>query len=247
VKEVHIVGIGTSGDISIAGPLTVCAASIPMGKWHLFREFGYTKPRRVHDYKYCSPEPIRRNDYPFPNERVDKAFKKIQEMDSGLITWSISYCDVYEIEKIGLKAAREKAIRSAVYRLCLTNNWDVLTDVEIIISGLTQLSMLPSSVPHVFVQDSRLYIMPSCIAFLIAQSCRYRIMLEAHKKYPHYDFKKNLGVATVKHLKGLVKFGPIINIHRLKPAVRAVKGYIQNSEVKTPIWLKKLQEKKIKL
>ncbi len=50
-------------------------------------------------------------------------------------------------------------------------------------------------------------------ASIIAKVTRDRIMLEMHKKYPHYHFHKHKGYGTKLHMKMLEKHGPC-KIHR---------------------------------
>jgi len=50
-------------------------------------------------------------------------------------------------------------------------------------------------------------------------------MLEFHQLYPHYQFKKNKGYATLEHKQALLEYGPC-EIHRMsfEPVRDAVHG-----------------------
>ena len=50
-------------------------------------------------------------------------------------------------------------------------------------------------------------------ASILAKVTRDRLMVAAHKKYPHYDFANNKGYGTVSHQKALRRYGPC-EIHR---------------------------------
>lgn len=59
-------------------------------------------------------------------------------------------------------------------------------------------------------------------ASILAKVTRDEIMIELDKKYPHYDFKRNKGYPTKKHLEALETYGPIKGIHRFsyKPVAK---------------------------
>ncbi|MBR6948708.1 MAG: ribonuclease HII, partial [Bacilli bacterium] len=50
-------------------------------------------------------------------------------------------------------------------------------------------------------------------ASVIAKVTRDRMMIELDKKYPEYNFKKNMGYGTKEHLNAIEKYG-IIPEHR---------------------------------
>jgi ribonuclease HII len=55
----------------------------------------------------------------------------------------------------------------------------------------------------------------ACVAAasILAKVTRDRWMVEAHKRYPHYDFDRNKGYGTPTHQEALKKHGPC-DIHR---------------------------------
>lgn len=59
-------------------------------------------------------------------------------------------------------------------------------------------------------------------ASILAKVTRDEIMIELDKKYPHYDFKRNKGYPTKKHLEALETYGPIKGVHRFsyKPVAK---------------------------
>jgi ribonuclease HII len=46
-------------------------------------------------------------------------------------------------------------------------------------------------------------------ASIIAKVTRDRMMYELDKKHPEYDFAKNKGYGTKKHIEALYKYGPL--------------------------------------
>lgn len=61
-------------------------------------------------------------------------------------------------------------------------------------------------------------------ASVIAKVTRDRMLDELHEKYPMYDFKKNKGYPTKKHLEAILEHG-IINEHRR--SYGPVKNYLE--------------------
>lgn len=63
-------------------------------------------------------------------------------------------------------------------------------------------------------------------ASVIAKVTRDRMLDELHEKFPMYDFKKNKGYPTKKHLAAIEEFG-IINEHRR--SYGPVKNYVEKN------------------
>lgn len=66
-------------------------------------------------------------------------------------------------------------------------------------------------------------------ASIIAKVTRDRIMMECHRKYPHYNFAKHKGYGTVEHRRAIETFG-ICELHR--KTFRGVKEYLEEKEPK---------------
>ena len=62
-------------------------------------------------------------------------------------------------------------------------------------------------------------------ASVLAKVTRDRMLDELHEKYPMYDFKKNKGYPTKKHLEAIEEYG-IIDEHRR--SYGPVKNYLEN-------------------
>ncbi len=50
-------------------------------------------------------------------------------------------------------------------------------------------------------------------ASIIAKVRRDRVLIELHKKYPMYNFKKNKGYGTKEHIEAINKYG-VLESHR---------------------------------
>lgn len=244
MKDVHIVGLGEYGHSAIAGPIVVCAASVPLGTWHIFNKWGFNLNKRFVDQKNGAPPRTRPYRLFFSKEKIQLLSNKLNVADKGLITWSITYCDTYDIEKSTLTSIKNRIARSAIYRLCYTNKWDVLHDIELVLGGTVNLVSLPSTVMQQKVYSAHTRIVPVHVASVLAQNYHAKIMQDLHARYPNYEFNRNSGYSSKRHIKAILRYGPIIGVHRLVPTVRAVNKYIARSrrKVHVPLWLKRLRE-----
>ena len=64
-------------------------------------------------------------------------------------------------------------------------------------------------------------------ASVIAKVTRDRMLDELHEKFPIYDFKKNKGYPTKKHLEAILEYG-IIDEHRR--SYGPVKNYLEENK-----------------
>jgi ribonuclease HII len=64
-------------------------------------------------------------------------------------------------------------------------------------------------------------------ASILAKVTRDRLMVEAHAKYPHYDFANNKGYGTPAHQEALRRYGPC-EIHRrtYNPVIESVSPFL---------------------
>lgn len=60
--------------------------------------------------------------------------------------------------------------------------------------------------------DAKVYVVS--LASIIAKVTRDRIMVEAHKEWPHYNFHLNKGYSTRDHIERIHKYGPC-PLHRM--------------------------------
>lgn len=131
-----------------------------------------------------------------------------RELLSELIThqavaWSTGRCDVDEIDRINILQAALLAMKRAVETL------SVMPDVSLI-DGCFVPELACKSVAIVKGDLSE----PSIsAASIVAKVARDREMCMLHEAYPRYEFNRNKGYATPRHLEALRRVGAC-EIHR---------------------------------
>lgn len=135
-------------------------------------------------------------------KRREELFPTIQ---SSAIAWAVGRAEVEEIDQINILQASLLAMKRAwdaispdiqVHKICVDGRHKpkIKGNVEAIIKG-------DSSVAEI------------CAASILAKVVRDREMNQWHERYPHYDFIKNKGYGTPKHLAAIKTHG-ITDIHR---------------------------------
>ena len=107
-----------------------------------------------------------------------------------------------EIDEINIYKATVKAMLKALKNL-------TIMPALIIVDAIK----LPLNIKQLVLTKAEYYSASVAAASIIAKVTRDRIMKNFHKLYPMYDFDKNKGYATKKHLDYLRKYGPS-PIHR---------------------------------
>lgn len=139
-------------------------------------------------------------------EQVDKLIRK------DAISFSIGISDVEMINAHGLTFAVSNAmrlaldgIRTSYKRVIIDGNYNFLKDIK----NVELVIRADDTIPAV------------SAASIIAKVYRDNLMTELSKKYPLYNFEKNVGYGTKHHLDMLKLHGPT-NIHRMfyKPVVK---------------------------
>ena len=108
-------------------------------------------------------------------------------------------------DRIGIRAATRKAMRSAVRHLARQHSVD-----DIIVDGIYPVPGFKNQTPVVKADIIHPCV---CAASLVAKAYRDRLMRRQAKKYPQYGFNNNVGYLTREHGEAIKKFGPC-NIHR---------------------------------
>ena len=120
----------------------------------------------------------------------------------------IDEVNIYEATKLAMKAAIEECKKSCTIEHVLIDAMPLELDVpttSIIKGDLKSITISAASV--------------------IAKVTRDRMLDELHEKFPMYDFKKNKGYPTKKHLEAISEYG-IIDEHRR--SYGPVKNYLEN-------------------
>ncbi len=135
-------------------------------------------------------------------KRREALFPIIQE---SALAWAMGRAEVEEIDSINILQASLLAMKRAwenikidrnVHKICVDGRHkpQIKGNVEAIIKG-------DSSVAEI------------CAASILAKVIRDREMNQWHEQYPHYEFKKNKGYGTAKHIAAINEHG-ILDIHR---------------------------------
>ena len=202
-KNCFFIGLDEVGRGSLAGPIVVCACWIkPMDFENL--------PHNIRDSKKLSP----------------KSRLQIYEKTKNMCLSSCAACSPFEIDKFGLTIANNLAIHRSLhcllnkinYRLkkkktfCIYIDGNVSPDFSKISLVKNSLPDLPSNQINTVVKGDNKIISVS-LASIIAKVTRDNLMQNYCKRYPVYNFKKNVGYGSKFHLEMIEKHG-ICNIHR---------------------------------
>lgn len=209
----HVIGIDEVGWGALAGPIVVCAASVPFGHWDTLKNWGFRDSKKIgNEKKAPSANPRTRYSALTCEKLVDRLESPEGE---GLATWALAQVEADDVDRETPMSAKNRILRTAFTRLCLLNDWDMLTDVEVIMDGGERIPTIPDGVPQEAIPKADDLILPVSVASVIAKTYRDKLMRRLHEKYPAYGFDTNVGYGTEKHLEALLKYGPIQGIHRL--------------------------------
>ncbi|SEG09072.1 RNase HII [Caloramator fervidus] len=136
--------------------------------------------------------------------------KKIQET---AIDFSIGYATVEEIDKYNILEATKIAMKRAVDSLKVFPDFLLIDAIDLDL-GIPYLSLIKGDDLSVSIGA----------ASIIAKVERDKYMKEISAKYPYYDFEKNKGYGTKKHIESILKYGPC-EIHR-KSFLKGILGDI---------------------
>ena len=119
--------------------------------------------------------------------------------------YGIGLASVDEIEKYNILGATLMSMKRAIKRLKI-KPYKILVDGVFAPSGFLNCKTVVKG-------DAKF----KCIsaASILAKVFRDKLMIRFSKKYKYYNFEKNFGYGTKKHLAGIKRFG-ITTIHRKK-------------------------------
>ena len=120
------------------------------------------------------------------------------------LSYSISMCDSKEIDEKGIGYCNNDVFIKACEGLSIKP--------DLVLSDGYLIKNFNGENKHVIKGDTK----SACIACasIIAKVYRDNIMKKYHKKYPQYDFEKNVGYGTKTHVDALKEVGPT-EIHRM--------------------------------
>ena len=185
----HVIGVDEAGRGPLAGPVVAAACFIPKG----------TELEGIVDSKLVTKEETR--------ERLYE-----QLISHPNVRWGVCIVDHATIDRINILQATMQAMRNATIDLLSKEHPDLEKTCLALIDGNRVPENMPVEATSVIKGDGCIFSIAA--ASLIAKVTRDRIMLDADKKYPEYNFAKHKGYGTKEHMAAITTHGPC-PIHRL--------------------------------
>ncbi len=119
------------------------------------------------------------------------------------LAWSVAYADVAEIDRLNILQATLLAMRRAVLALHIQPH-------QVLVDGLyCPQTGIPSQA--IVKGDSKVSAISA--ASILAKTARDELMLQLHKRFPHYGFAQHKGYPTAAHFTALRIHG-VSDVHR---------------------------------
>ena len=141
-----------------------------------------------------------------------------EEVKRQALGYGIGIIDEKKIDEVNIYEATKLAMKEAIEdckKMCKIEH--VLIDAMPLELDVDTTSIIKGDLKSITISA----------ASVIAKVTRDRMLDELHEKYPMYDFKKNKGYPTKKHLAAIEEYG-IIDEHRR--SYGPVKNYLEKSE-----------------
>lgn len=139
-----------------------------------------------------------------------------EEVKRQALGYGIGIIDEKKIDEINIYEATKLAMKEAIEECKKT------CKIEHVLIDAMPLEL---DVPTTSIIKGDLKSITISAASVIAKVTRDRMLDELHEKFPMYDFKKNKGYPTKKHLEAIEEYG-IIDEHRR--SYGPVKNYLEN-------------------
>ena len=134
-----------------------------------------------------------------------EAFHKVYQLKKdNKIQFTLGFANVVEIDKFNIFEATKISMKRAVQKLHYDN-------ANLIIDGKIDLQLPQYKSNGIIKGDQKSYSIAT--ASIIAKMHRDRYMRYLSLQYPHYDWQKNVGYGTKKHIEEIHKNG-ITDHHR---------------------------------
>lgn len=146
-------------------------------------------------------------------KKRDFFFDEIKRQALGI---GVGIIDEKKIDEVNIYEATKLAMKAAIDE-CKAN-----CKIEHILIDAMPLEL---DIPTTSIIKGDLKSITISAASVIAKVTRDRMLDELHEKFPMYDFKKNKGYPTKKHLEAIEEYG-ILPEHRR--SYGPVKNYIEN-------------------
>ena len=141
-----------------------------------------------------------------------------EEVKRQALGYGIGIIDEKKIDEVNIYEATKLAMKEAI------EECKKMCKIEHVLIDAMPLEL---DVPTTSIIKGDLKSITISAASVIAKVTRDRMLDELHEKYPMYDFKKNKGYPTKKHLEAILEYG-IIDEHRR--SYGPVKNYLEKSE-----------------
>ena len=146
-----------------------------------------------------------------------EAFHKVYQLkNDNKLQFALGFANVAEIDKFNILEATKISMRRAVQKL----HYD---KANLIIDGKIDLQLPRYKSNGITKGDQKSYSIAT--ASIIAKMHRDRYMRYLSLQYPHYDWQKNVGYGTKKHIEQIHKNG-ITDHHR--KSFEPIKSLIHN-------------------
>ena len=147
-------------------------------------------------------------------KKRDFYFEEIKRQALGI---GVGIIDEKKIDEVNIYEATKLAMKESI-KECKKN-----CRIEHVLIDAMPLEL---DIPTTSIIKGDLKSITISAASVIAKVTRDRMLDELHEKFPMYDFKKNKGYPTKKHLAAIEEFG-IINEHRR--SYGPVKNYVEKN------------------
>lgn len=187
-----VIGADEAGRGPLAGPVVACAAAfMDISKRGLEKDYKF---KLIKDSKLLS----------------EKQREKLYDFIHEHFYVGIGICDHKTIDRINILEATYLAMKKALDDL-LRKSKIKNKKIIILIDGNKTVASCSYDQKAIIGGDS--LVKSISAASIIAKVTRDRMMREAHKKYPQYDFAKHKGYGTRLHMEMIKKHGAC-EIHR---------------------------------
>lgn len=139
-----------------------------------------------------------------------------EEIKKQAVSYGIGIIDEKKIDEVNIYEATKLAMKEAINN-CHIKPEHVLIDAMPLELGIPTTSIIKGDLKSITISA----------ASVIAKVTRDRMLMELDEKYPMYEFKKNKGYPTKKHLEAIKEYG-IIDEHRR--SYGPVKEYLENNK-----------------
>ena len=137
-----------------------------------------------------------------------------QEIFDQALFWSIGIATKEEIEEMNVLAASHLAMQRAIFNLAITPSL-------VLVDGKNK-PRFPFPTRSIVKGDDK--VREISAASIIAKVCRDKIMEGFSASFPQYEFERNKGYPTKKHLMALNSFGPTVLHRRTFAPVSSILG-----------------------